>query len=374
MNSAPGTVELPRRHSLAAQSAEAIRKGILEGNWRESLPSERRLCELLQVSRPTVRTALQALARQGLIEIHQGKRNRLLAPAPRRAAGGRQLVLLVSHHPIPQTSATAYQGITEMRTHLSEHGFASEILVCPQGSARAQQRKLDTFLRQNRVVCCVLLSVSRQLQEWCAARATPALVLGSCHPAVQLPSLDVDYRSVCRHAAGVFRARGHRRIAFLVPDSGLAGDLASEEGFREGSPHAGATEPVVIRHGGTAANISARLDAAFASARPPTALLVAKPAHALATIAYLLRRGRRVPADLSLVCRDWDPLFEGNVAHYRFDAAAFANRLSRLMLHLVDQGFLRPEPSLIFPRYVSCGTIGDAPERAPRGAVDWPAG
>lgn len=364
MNSPQGFFELPKRHFLAAQSADAIRKAIAEGTWRESLPSERRLCEILQVSRPTVRTALQALARQGLIEIQHGKRNRLLAPTPRFDPGGSRLVLLVSHHPIPQTSTTAYQGISEMRAQLAEHGFTTEVLVCPQRSPRTQQRKLETFLRQNRVVCCVLLSVGRQLQEWCAARSIPALVLGSCHPEVKLPSLDVDYRAVCRHAVGVFRGQGHRRLAFLVSDSGLAGDLASEAGFREGCAPArngAGCSPVIVRHAGSVTSIASRLDALLASPDRPTALLVAKPTHTLAVIACLLKRGCRVPNDISLIARDREPLFAETISHYHFEDESFAHRLSRLMLQLVDQGCLRPEPSLIFPRYVSCGTVGKPP-------------
>jgi LacI family transcriptional regulator len=329
------------------------------------LPSERRLCEILQVSRPTVRTALQALAREGLIEINQGKRNRLLASAPRLHPNRSRRVLLVSHQPIAQTSSTAYQGISEMRAHLAKHGFTTEVLVCPPQSPRTQQRKLETFLRQNRVVCCVLLSVGRELQEWCAARSIPALVLGSCHSEVKLPSLDVDYRAVCRHAAGVFRGKGHRRLAFLLPDSGLAGDLASEAGFREGCAPArsgGECSPLIARHAGSVASIVSRLESLLRLLHPPTALLVAKPLHTLAVITSLLKRGCRVPDDISLISRDRESLFAETISHYHFEDDLFAHRLSRLMLQLVDQGYLQPEPSLIFPRYVSCGTVAKAPE------------
>jgi DNA-binding LacI/PurR family transcriptional regulator len=366
MSSPAGTFALPRRHSLAGQSADAMRRAIAEGVWRESLPSERRLCEIFQVSRPTIRTALQALARDGWIEIRQGRRIRLLQAAPSAAASASRLVLLVSHQPIPHTSFSAYHGISAMRANLAEHGFATEVIVCPLRGAAAQQRKLETFVHENRVACCVLLSVSRELQEWCAARAIPALVLGSCHAAVNLPSLDVDYRAVCRHAAGVFRRQGHRRMALLVPDSGLAGDLASEEGFREGgrsNPHLASNEPLILRHAGTAASITARLKTAFELPQPPTALLVAKPVHALAVIAYLMRRGIKVPDSVSLICRDGDPLFDETICHYCFDEEAFAHRLSRLMLQLVDKGSLRPGPNLIFPRYVSCGTVSGPRDR-----------
>lgn len=360
MSSQPGILEIPRRLSLSGQTASAIRKAIGENMWQEFLPSERRLCDMFQVSRPTIRTALHQLAKDGLIDIRQGRRNRLLAASARTAAPRSRLVVLVSHRPISQMTLTAYHGISEMRAHLAEQGFTTELLVCPAQSATAQRRKIESFLRQNHVLCCVLLSLGKELQEWFATHSIPALVLGSCHPAVKLPSLDVDYRSVCRHAAGVLRAKGHRRIAFLVPNSDAAGDLASEAGFREGLALRPGEEPIealVVRHQGTAPHLRVKLDALFASARPPTALLVAKPPHTIAVLVYLLRRGLRVPETISLIARDHDHVWQDAISHYQFAGDTFAHRLSRLMLQMVGQGYLPPEPSLIFPRYLDAGTV-----------------
>ena len=336
-----------------------MRKAVEEDVWQEYLPSERRLCDMFQVSRPTVRTALQQLAKEGLIEIHQGRRNRILAPACHAAPRSR-LVVLVSHEPISHMTLTAYQGISEMRAHLAEQGFTTEVLVLPPRGATARQRKLEAFVRQNRVFCCVLLSLGKEVQEWFAAQSIPALVLGSCHPAVRLPSLDVDYRSVCRHAAGLLRSKGHRRIAFLVPNSRVAGDLVSEAGFREGlAPRHSDDdlEALVVRHNGTTANLAAKLDALFASARPPTALLVAKPPHMFSVVVYLLTHGIRVPETVSLIARDHDHLFEDAISHYRFEGETFAHRLSRLMLQMVNEHHLPAKPNLIFPRYVPGGTV-----------------
>jgi DNA-binding LacI/PurR family transcriptional regulator len=362
MNTPRGALALPQRISLSSQAAASIRTAIGDRVWNEFLPSERRLCELFQVSRPTVRSALRQLAQEGLIEIRHGRRNRLLGPAAGAAAPRSRLVVLVTHQPLNATTLTAYQGISDLRAQLAEHGFAMETLVCSARGAGARRRKLETFLRQNRVLCCVLLSVGRELQEWFAAHSIPALVLGSCHASVRLPSLDVDYRAVCRHAVGVLRARGHRRIAFLVPDAGAAGDLVSEEGFRAGFAPPGAdAEGLVVRHLGTPAHLAARLDELLAGPRPPTALLVAKPAHTLAVVLHLLRRGRRVPDEIALLSRDHDPLFEGVLAHYRFGPENFSHRLSRLMLQMVNQGHVAPEPHLILPDFVPGGTVRQPP-------------
>jgi DNA-binding LacI/PurR family transcriptional regulator len=354
---------LPRRHTLSEQAASAIRQGIEGQTWKEYLPSERRLCELLQVSRPTIRTALQLLAREGRVEIRHGRRNRLLTAARPRSSRTGRLVALVTHEPIARMSMTTYQGIAEMRAHLAEHGFTTEVLVCPRVGPRAQQKKLKTFVRQNRVLCCVLLSVGKELQQWFAAHSIPTLVLGSCHPAVELPSLDIDYRSLCRHAAGILRGQGHRRLAFIVPNSDVAGDLASVEGFREGCAlraSRGESDPVVLRHNGTAANLTAKLDALFAAAEPPTALLVAKSQHVYIVILYLLQRGIRVPGAVSLIARDYDYIFETvspPIAHYSVREDAYGHRLTRLMLKMVRQGDLSPKRELIFPKYFPGGTV-----------------
>lgn len=360
MSSRATPLDLPQRITLSAQAATALRRAIAERRWRESLPSERHLCEMLQVSRPTIRTALQQLAQEGLIEIRQGRRVQLLAPASRPAAPRGRLIAFVTPDPVEQMTHSAFRGVSEMRAHLTAHGFGSELLVCPMRSAAAQRRRLEIFVRQNGVGACVLISVSKDLQQWCAAARIPTLVLGSCHETVHLPSLDIAYRAVCRHAAGVLHGKGHRRIALLVPESGAAGDLASEEGFREGGrplEHAAGAETMVVRHNGTAKGLSARLESLLDSPRPPTALLVAKPVHTLAVIVHLLRRGCRVPDDIAVIARDSDPLFEDTIAHYRFAEETFARRLVRLMSRLVSQGRLPPKPHLLFPRYVAGGTV-----------------
>lgn len=366
MTTLAGPIEIPKRVSLSAQAAASIRKSVAEGVWGESLPSERQLCALFQVSRPTIRTALHLLAKQGLLEIRQGRRNRLLGGPRRSPPRPNRLIGLVTHEPLEHMSLTSYHGISAMRTHLAEHGFSTELLVCPVRKARTQCRRLEEFVRQRRVFCCVLTSVSRELQRWFSAHSVPALVLGSCHPEVNLPSLDVDYRSVCRHAAGVLLAKGHRRVGLVVPHFGVAGDLASETGFREGLGRSTRPEVrgVLVRHNGTAASIATRLDALLASPDKPTGLVVAKSRHTFMVLMHLLRRGIAVPDQVSIIARDHDRVFDlvsPAVSHYAFASESMAQRLTRLMLQLVDQGYLSPEPNLIVPTYRPGGTVAPVP-------------
>ena len=58
-----------------------------------------------------------------------------------------------------------------MRAHLAEYGFVTEIFYCQDRGGTAQCRKLEAFVRQRGVFCCVLLSPSRELQHWFSTRS-----------------------------------------------------------------------------------------------------------------------------------------------------------------------------------------------------------
>jgi GntR family transcriptional regulator, transcriptional repressor for pyruvate dehydrogenase complex len=62
------------RRSVPDEVFEQIAADVLSGEMKpgEALPSERRLAELLGVSRPTVREALKRLTAAGLVEVRQG--------------------------------------------------------------------------------------------------------------------------------------------------------------------------------------------------------------------------------------------------------------------------------------------------------------
>lgn len=357
-------IELPKRVSLADQAAAGIRKAIEEGAWADYLPSERRLCEIFQVSRPTVRSALRSLAKSGWFEIQQGRRTRLAPKKQRAAVPASRLIGLITQEEITHMTPSSYQLVNKMQAYLADHGFSVEILVCQAVGARAQRRKVEAFVRQYRVFCCVLLSVSTNLKRWFAERSFPALVLGSCDASVQLPSIDIDFRSICRHAAGVFLRHGHRHIALLLPNSRIGGDLASIQGFEEGVAQWNQTgkesaRAIIVPHNGTAQNITSRLDILFNAPNPPTGLLVVKPLYVYVVILYLLQRGLAVPNTISLIARDQDHVFEmvnPPISHYRHQGDVFAHRLTRLLLKLINQGSLKPEANLIFPNFIKGGT------------------
>ena len=72
-----------QRRKVSSEVTERIEKMIVSGNLSlgESLPSERELTELLGVGRTSVREALFALSRKGLVTISPGERPRVTNPS-----------------------------------------------------------------------------------------------------------------------------------------------------------------------------------------------------------------------------------------------------------------------------------------------------
>lgn len=95
----------PRKLEGSVRSLElanALEKKILEGGMvvGESLPPERDLMVLHQVSRATVREALRILGAKGLIEVRRGRHGGSYIQAPNGDAVSRSLDLFIQGHDI----------------------------------------------------------------------------------------------------------------------------------------------------------------------------------------------------------------------------------------------------------------------------------
>lgn len=66
---------IKKRENLSRQVFEQLKSQILRGQWKpkEKIPSENKLAEMLNVSRVTIREALQTLVTLGLLEKKQGE-------------------------------------------------------------------------------------------------------------------------------------------------------------------------------------------------------------------------------------------------------------------------------------------------------------
>ena len=254
----------------------------------------------------------------------------------------------------------------ELREALEKVGFHFEIHAERGLYGHGSGAGLERLMQQLRPAGCILVSSTEKMQLWFSRRRLPCVIWGSKHPGVELPSVDKAYRAVCRHAVGLFLARGHRRLVLLNPASGAAGDLESEEGFREGvAQHPQQdVEANIVRHDGTVSDICTIVTGLFKRRNPPTALLVSRAVNVLTVMGCLTRCGVRCPEDVALISRDHEPFLERmvpSVAYYVISPQAMAHRISAAVVERVQAGLVSAIDYQIMPEFTPGETFGAGP-------------
>ena len=279
---------------------------------------------------------------------------------PRHAAASRVGFLTpVPLHRMPPFMMFCVDGLRE---RLADEGFELQICVSHAVELRRPENVLERLRGEVSAAAWVLFRSSEPVQRWFAGHSQPCVVAGSCFPQCLLPSIDLDYRAICRHGAGFFRTKGHRRMALLLPNGGAAGDKASAAGFLEGSRRASADgEGIVLQHNETVADVCRKVDGLLGGPQPVTALLVARAGYALTVLTHLQRRGLRLPEDVALISRDDDTAFDfvtPSIARYTCNPMTFARRLSRIVLQLARERSAPPRQTLLMPEFLRGATAG----------------
>lgn len=363
-------LNMPQRQTLTRQTVDALREGMATGIWKGFLPGERELCSLLQVSRPTLRTSLEMIRREGLIAVKQGKRSTILKKR-RVLRPGKAAVALVSKLPLYSMSRNRIFLIDYMSKVLQERGLRLEIVSHPGFGTNRPARAIQHLRERGEFRAFVLTLSSHAVQQWFCDNALPAIALGSTFPGLAIPSVDTDYQSMGRHAAGLFLGKGHRRIAWMIPEANHAGDLETEESFLENLQRAGdpAVQCRIVRHGSSSQDLTQKISALLESAAPPTAFFVINAFATTTLVTQLLSRGLRIPRDVSVISREYDPLLDWihpPIAHYISPLRRIASRISRLAVEMATDGPFPLRHIRIIPQFCKAESLAVCPEPARR--------
>lgn len=353
---------IPKRSSLVAQAVSILREGVQAGLWKDFLPGEMALCERLQVSRVTLRAALEQLEREGWCRAGQGRRRSINAALVRRSNSMPSTrVCMLSPLPLQNLPARAMFWVDALREHLAAAGFQLDVISNQSTFMRQPERALESLVHELHPAGWVLYLSTPAQQKWFSERGIPCIVSGSCHPGIQLSSVDVDYAATCAHAASALCKRGRTRIALLMPQSQQAGNLESERGFMDYVTKRSDVAGQVVHHDGEVQHICVMLDRFLRVSSPINGLVVAKPAHVVTAVTHLLRRGVRLPQDVALISRDDEAVIESIVpvvARYYTAPSAFVNKLSRVVVDMVSSGPQRPHGSKLMPELIPGETLG----------------
>lgn len=350
-----------RRVLLAEQVAQNIEKEIDAGRWREWLPSERSLHRVLNVSRQTVRTALERLQSSGRIAVEPYRGYRITAgkqaQTRARAAASREVGVICSE-PVYRMPPRFVQVLDVFRALCAEVGLNVDVLEGSRFKRTDPGRIMPRLVRSNPKACWVLVLAERRMQEWFERSGEPAVVYGNVYAGLKLPGAGINYHACIRHATSLLLAKGHRRIVLVAYDVRRAGEQDTVRGFREAfeaKPREGAVPVVLERPDSDVDALCRQLDGVLRGPRRPTAFVISHTHHYATVATHLTSRGLKIPDDVSLICRSEDPFLQfmrPMPAFYRANMETAARLLFDRVRHSMAGTARRSDQRLLVPELV----------------------
>jgi len=320
----------------------------------------------LQVSRPTLRSALEILIRERIILVRQGKKSQILKKqfVPVRESSKR--IALVTKLPLHLMSRNRIFLIDYIHRTLAEQGFHLDIVVHVGFGTNQPGHALRHLREQGNYRAFVLLMCSFEVQKWFHESSLPVIIMGAVFPGLAIPSVDVDYPSMGQHAAGRFIGLGHRRCVWILPTANHAGNVETEKSFistLKRSRHK-CSPCQVIRYQASVEDLVGKLESLLHSSEPPTGFFVMNGYATTTLVTQILFRGLKIPRDVSIITRDSDEMLEWitpSIACYIPPLTRIAPRISRLIIQLANTGVLPTSPVRMISDFQPGDSLGKAP-------------
>lgn len=293
----------PKYEQLRDYVVAQIESGALKSG--AALPSENRLAENLKVARSTVRQALAALERDGLVLRVHGKGTFVHDEAKQRLRKSQDLFALV----LPETETAFYPSLQRsFETAAAE--LHNQVVVCNSNNDVDKQASAILQLIDLRVAGVAIVPTTvpptpafhiRQLQK----HNIPVVCCSRPVQGVQSPLLSIPFEDIGKRAGEEIRAAGHKRTAFFGSSQSTASELYLQ-GFRQAMGRDATVDVFFgsgqgIDHESLSRESEGALNKLFQKAEPPTAIFCGFDSLAETVYMQLSQRGLRVPQDVSVV-------------------------------------------------------------------------
>jgi DNA-binding LacI/PurR family transcriptional regulator len=365
------------RLSLVDQTAEHLRERVRSGQWSEKLPGVQPLCEELNVSEATMRSALRKLEAEGLLVSGGHCRSRRVAPQPGVGRPRKSMTVGILTHdsrPVghPKSWPVHRDSVTlEIQHALEAAGHQVVFAKKSQVELGHSVTRIRQEIAKYPVDTWIVLAGSRELLEWFAGQPIPSIAVYGRTDGLQMARTGPDHLPAILATTRALIALGHRRIVFITlrpRRKPMPGNV--ERAFLdELEAHGIATGDYNLPDWKESPEGFSELLAELFRNAPPTAMILDGLARYIAALQYLSRIGVRVPDQVSLVCGDYDNALtwcHPAVSHTTWSAAPVIRRIVRWVA-AARRG--HPDRTQInFPAtFIPGGSIGPVdPEREPR--------
>lgn len=323
------------RLSLPEQVAACLREGIQGGRWGDQFPGEVQLATELDVSRNTARRALQVLEKEGLVVRRGLGRSRTITPAGTAMASQRPLrVAILRNDSLLKDNPQTALILANILRSLEASGYGAFECKKTQVELRHDVPQITRQLIAAAADAWVVEAGSRPLLEWCASQQTPCLALYGRTEGLRIARTGPDAVSAYAAATRQLISLGHRRIVLIVreefrrPPVGGCELAFLSELKAHGIPASGYNLPGWDE---SPAGFERLMESLFRTT-PPTAVIVDETCWFIAALGFLVRRGLRVPEQVSLVAGEGVPILDmcwPRFAQMRWDNKLIVRRVVR---------------------------------------------
>ncbi len=267
------------------------------------LPSEHDLARTLGVAYMTVRSAINALVRDGLLQRVHGKGTFVTARAPADPAVSTLALVVPSLSHLWNVAGFYYfplivQGFCSEATRL---GYEPAVIG---GSKEFFALTSEPPARCAGIACMLVTQEDVPILDHLRDRAIPVVAVNSYRGRRLISCVAAEQAQGAAQVVKLLARLGHRRIAFLDGPAGNLGAAERLRGFREGMARHH-LEPVSIEDPGPIDYSDhsglIRTRHLLALKTPPTAIFAAGDALAAGAIQAAREAGLSVPDDLSVV-------------------------------------------------------------------------
>ncbi len=294
------------------------------------LALENELC----LNRNLLGQALQMLEEEGiLVSQGKGKPRKIVIPKTHRLKTLRIGILNYQAGDVHR-----FHPLAETKYLLEAAGHSVTIAPGTLAGMNMNPKRVAQAISKHDVDAWVVVSGSKSLLDWFAVQPFPVISFFGNFSGVKIaavvPAVHTQFQDLIRKLLEL----GHRKIVFLSrgttpatlkrdmnADIGQRGVLARELGAH-GIAYGEYNFPCF---GSDPEKFQQCLRELF-RVTPPTAIYVDEAFVALVVYEFLLKRGIRVPEDVSLVCNVEDPSFEWNrpvISHFRWEPGAIGRRV-----------------------------------------------
>jgi DNA-binding LacI/PurR family transcriptional regulator/DNA-binding transcriptional regulator YhcF (GntR family) len=337
----------PRFQTLASDIIDKIQSGEFPAG--RMLPSERELALQYDLSRQTIRNAMDILDQEGWTVSHPGKgrfpASRAIPPSrPGPTQPATHQIGLICHPSLLYDDIQPGHPILGLKSALSSQGYTLSLSVATKDVKHRMYPVFPRWLKDNMMDGYILASAPPRVQERLARSAKPVVSLGYLWSDADIPSVEMDYREIHRLAIHHLVKKKWLPACNLVPrektleDKKYTGE--SIGGHLQGAKELGLdpAQAEVMRHHDSAFELVAALRRLFRRDTVPRSLVFSNGKFLTEALSYLEMKGIQPNRDIRLLVIDPSGIPQSalsQIARFEADVLSVARRAGEKLLALL---------------------------------------